>query len=115
VEDGEGSRVDDAVQADIEKKMRRLLRVAILIHLGRQVVRARANTGIGEDMVNTAIDLLCLLEQGDLFGPDRDIGLDEGVRALRFLSRGLDIGIDHRGSLGQKEIDCGKTNAGRAS
>ena len=95
--------------------MRRLLGVAILIHLGRQVVCARANTGIGEDMINTTIDLLCLLEQSNLLGPDRNIGLHEGVRALRLLSRGLDIGIDHRGSLGQKEIDCGKTNAGRAS
>lgn len=96
VVDGQGRRVHDPLQADVQEVVRRLLQVAVLIHLGGEVVGTGPEPCVGEDMVDAPVNLLGLLEECDQVCPLRDIRLDKGDALVCRFGRGCNIAIDDR-------------------
>lgn len=95
--------------------MCRLLGVAVLVNIGAQIVCTRADTSIGEDGVNAAIRLLCLLEQSDLLRPDSDAGLDKCEVLGSRLGGFLDVTADDGGAKREEQVDGGQADTRRTT
>lgn len=103
VVDSQRARVHDTLQAHVEQHGGRLLEIAILVHVGGEVVGPGAEAGIEKDVVDAGVLGLCLLEEVVELGPRRDVCLDEGVsaRASGGLSGWRDyVSVDGDGAVG---------------
>lgn len=99
--DGETTSVDYALKVDIQDRSCWFLRVAIRIGGKVQVVCAGPDARIRKNVIDPAMLLLSLLEEGNEIGPFGDICLHK-QRALLFLGRRLNIATDDRGSQGEQ-------------
>lgn len=97
------ARVHDTLQAHIEQRSGRLLEVAILVHVGGEVVGPGPETGIEKDVVDAAVLGFGLLEEVDELGPRGHVCLDKGVGSLGALGRRgwRDyVAVDDEGAVG---------------
>lgn len=84
-----------------------LLELPSLVGSETEVVGARANAGICEDIVDAAVVLVGGLEEGAEVGPDGDVGLDKGKSGRGGRLRGrVDVAADYGGAKGEEEGDC---------
>ncbi len=96
--------VDNAFQHDINSFTVRLLRITTSIGLELQVVGARTNASIGEDIIDMAVDFDSLFEEGNQFGPVRHVGLEECETRGR-LGRVVQVSRNNRGAEREQEVD----------
>lgn len=86
---GQRRRVHDPAEADIQRVVRGLARIAAVVHVQLQVVGAGADAGIGKDVVDAATTAVTIVRVvgGDVLGfleeryevvPDGHVCLDKG-------------------------------------
>lgn len=74
--EGERGRVHDTLQINVQRRVVRLLQVAILIQVVFQQVCSWADTGVGKDMIDATVYLHNLFESGTQTAPRGDIERD---------------------------------------
>lgn len=104
--------VYDALETDINQLMAWLLELPSLVGSEAEVVSARADASICEDIVDAAVVLVGGLEEGAEVRPAGDVGLDEGEGWGGYgVGGGVDVAADYGGAKGEEEGDCCEANA----
>lgn len=89
-----------------------LLEFPSLVGSEVEVVGARADAGIGKDIVDAAVVVVGGLEKGAEVGPAGDVGFDEGEGGVGGqVFWGVEVAADYGGAKGEEEGDCCEANA----
>lgn len=107
--------VHDTLLADIDQVVCGLLEVTVGVDIGGEVVGLGTETSVGENVVDTAVSLLGLLEEDVEISPACYVGLDPGVSGALGGGGGGDIAVEDKGSEREQELDGSQTDTRRTT